>query len=107
MNSISVKLSGLQVRDINMPHQIRLLIDGNAGDFLAWIFIKEEREFHSRRVLAEKRKIDSVAIPSGTQRIWLAAPQVEGDRLTRRCGGLLPMIYVLAHPILSLPSNLS
>jgi hypothetical protein len=73
MHPVAVELAGLQVRKIGVPNQIGALGKRDDIDLLAARGI-EQAQIDLLGMLGEERKVDTFAVPHGTQRVGLSWP---------------------------------
>jgi hypothetical protein len=74
VNAIAVKLSGLDVGQIPVPHHVGVLGKGNRYRFELRRRGVKQAQFDAGRMLGKKREIDPDAVPGRAKRIRRARP---------------------------------
>ena len=72
MHPVSIKATGVQLFQVNMPDMAGGLYQRNADAFFFRVQGGEQAQLDTGCVFAEQSKIDAPAIPGGAQWIWFS-----------------------------------
>jgi hypothetical protein len=107
VDTIAIRLTRAQLRNISVPDVSGALREGDALGFVRVIRVGEEADFDRGGVLGEEREIDARAVPMGTKRERCADPRPRASprMVSARRGFGCQDAHAVASPIQSTRSD--